>query len=115
MGSDWTGGDRLESDKFDYGDDSYGNKLTHGYGRFFNIRYKHKGRGKFKLSQCKLLWFRENFTIPVSRTVYYTAKEKNLGLAKCKQCNYITAERVARGTRCPCCSYKLSNTIRKAA
>jgi len=116
------GGRDYDTDR--WGDDRFGNKKTFGYGRFTTTRYKHKGHGKLKVSQCKGQCTRSDFTIPVlhksegGRYKVYTVKHKVQGLAKCTQCSYISAIPLRKGARCPCCgrvfSYTPRGTLRKS-
>jgi hypothetical protein len=49
---------------------------------------------------------------PGLRTKRYTTKHSDQRLAKCKICEYITANPTKPGTRCPCCKQRLSQQIR---
>jgi hypothetical protein len=98
--------------------DKYGNKRTYGYGRFTGNKYKNKGHGKLKVSQCKGECTRSDFEIPAlrksdgERYKVYTVKHKAQGLAKCTQCSYISAIPLWKGARCPCCGRVFSYTPR---
>lgn len=42
----------------------------------------------------------------------YTTKHKEQGLARCKICEYVTAQKINPGVACPCCKFKLSTHVR---
>jgi hypothetical protein len=100
--------------------DRFGNAfVTFGYGRFLSRKYRGKGQGRLRLNQCKGECLRSDFAIPILQTKeglrhqVYTAKHKNEGLAKCRQCGYITGSPQGYGTRCPCCGHLLTNAPRR--
>ena len=71
------------------------------------------------IGSCKHRCRFDNFSIALlmtvtnirKRAVNYNNKHKQAGLAKCKNCNYITAKPSKMGTRCPCCKVLLSHSV----
>jgi len=65
--------------------------------------------------RCRLDNFPIAFLMTVAnfrkRAVNYNNKHREAGLAKCKNCSYITAEPTKLGTRCPCCKVLLSHSV----
>lgn len=84
-------------------------------GQGWSIRYDQTAKPP-KWS-CKEICKRLEYPIKIllnsqkKRAKLYTRKHKELGRAKCSVCEYITADKMPRGSRCRCCKSLLSTSL----